>query len=97
MVLRSCRIGSACLLAIFLTCLAAHSVYAQDSAHPGNEAGRIPVIGGGAGYVHNLSGAATTFRDQVFAVNCGRCHQPPMGLSPRVTGTVIMHARTPFG
>lgn len=31
--------------------------------------------------------------EQVFAVNCSRCHQAPMSLSPRVTGTVIMHMR----
>ena len=32
--------------------------------------------------------------ERVFAVNCSRCHQAPMGLSPRITGTVIMHMRT---
>jgi len=31
---------------------------------------------------------------RVFAANCSRCHQPPMSLSPRTTGTVIMHMRT---
>ncbi len=31
--------------------------------------------------------------EQIFKVNCSRCHQPPMSLSPRVTGTVIMHMR----
>lgn len=31
--------------------------------------------------------------DRVFQANCGRCHTPPMTLSPRITGTVIMHMR----
>jgi mono/diheme cytochrome c family protein len=32
--------------------------------------------------------------ERLFAVNCGRCHQPPMNISPRTTGTIIMHMRT---
>jgi hypothetical protein len=32
--------------------------------------------------------------ERLFAVNCGRCHQPPMSISPRTTGTIIMHMRT---
>jgi cytochrome c5 len=32
--------------------------------------------------------------ERVFAANCSRCHQAPMGLPPRMTGTVIMHMRT---
>jgi cytochrome c5 len=31
--------------------------------------------------------------EQVFMTNCSRCHVPPMSLSPRITGTVIMHMR----
>lgn len=31
--------------------------------------------------------------EQVFLANCGRCHQPPMTIPQRVTGTVIMHMR----
>jgi cytochrome c5 len=31
--------------------------------------------------------------EQVFNANCSRCHNPPMILSPRITGTVIMHMR----
>lgn len=29
----------------------------------------------------------------VFQQNCSRCHLPPMTISPRVTGAVIMHMR----
>ncbi len=32
--------------------------------------------------------------ERVFAANCSRCHQPPMSLAPRITGTVVMHMRT---
>lgn len=32
--------------------------------------------------------------ERVFQNNCSRCHQAPMGLSPRITGTVITHMRT---
>jgi mono/diheme cytochrome c family protein len=31
--------------------------------------------------------------ERVFMANCSRCHMPPMRLSPRITGTVIMHMR----
>jgi mono/diheme cytochrome c family protein len=32
--------------------------------------------------------------EQLFAQNCSRCHMPPMSISPRATGTVLMHMRT---
>jgi cytochrome c2 len=32
--------------------------------------------------------------EKVFADNCSRCHQPPMSLPPRITGTILMHMRT---
>jgi cytochrome c5 len=32
--------------------------------------------------------------ERVFLANCSRCHQAPMSLSPRITGTVVMHMRT---
>ena len=31
--------------------------------------------------------------EQVFMTNCSRCHAPPMSLSPRIAGTVLMHMR----
>ena len=36
---------------------------------------------------------ATKTGEEVFMANCSRCHIPPMSLSPRITGTVIMHMR----
>ena len=41
----------------------------------------------------NNTPAATT-GDDVFQENCSRCHTPPMSISPRTTGTIIMHMRT---
>lgn len=32
--------------------------------------------------------------ERIFAANCSRCHAAPMGLPPRISGTVIMHMRT---
>jgi cytochrome c5 len=32
--------------------------------------------------------------ERAFRANCSRCHQAPMSLSPRITGTVTMHMRT---
>jgi len=30
---------------------------------------------------------------QVFEQNCSRCHNPPEGFSPRISGTIAMHMR----
>lgn len=42
-----------------------------------------------------LSSTETTQRsgEQIFMENCSRCHKPPMTISPRTTGTVVMHMR----
>jgi cytochrome c5 len=40
-----------------------------------------------------ISQPAQPTGEDVFKANCGRCHVPPMGISPRITGTVIMHMR----
>lgn len=31
---------------------------------------------------------------QVFEQNCSRCHLPPQGFSPRISGTIALHMRT---
>jgi cytochrome c553 len=31
--------------------------------------------------------------ERAFQANCGRCHNPPEQLSPRITGTVLRHMR----
>jgi len=30
---------------------------------------------------------------RVFEQNCSRCHNPPDGFSPRISGTVVRHMR----
>ena len=31
--------------------------------------------------------------DRIFAQQCARCHTPPDGFSPRISGTVLLHMR----
>ena len=31
--------------------------------------------------------------ERVFAQNCARCHTPPDGFSPRISGTIALHMR----
>jgi cytochrome c2 len=38
--------------------------------------------------------AAQNEGERLFEMNCSRCHMPPMSISPRTTGTVLMHMRT---
>ncbi len=66
--LRERRIAGRWLLTIVLTCVIVHQVDAQDSADSGNNAGHAPVIQGGAGYVHNVSGGAPTLEPQIDPV-----------------------------
>jgi mono/diheme cytochrome c family protein len=37
--------------------------------------------------------AMETAGEQKFQQNCSRCHNAPQELSPRITGTVVMHMR----
>jgi hypothetical protein len=37
--------------------------------------------------------AVTNPGERAFRANCGRCHNPPEQLSPRITGTVLRHMR----
>ena len=37
--------------------------------------------------------AAETNGEQKFQQNCSRCHNAPQELSPRISGTVVMHMR----
>jgi hypothetical protein len=37
--------------------------------------------------------AVTNPGERAFQANCGRCHNPPEQLSPRITGTVLRHMR----
>ena len=48
--------------------LACARVFAQSGAGPENEAGYVPIISGGAGYIHNVSGGGPTLEPQVDPV-----------------------------
>jgi cytochrome c553 len=41
----------------------------------------------------NKKPASTNAGERAFQANCGRCHNPPEQLSPRITGTVLRHMR----
>lgn len=42
---------------------------------------------------HVQTKTTTMTGEEVFNNNCARCHMPPMALSPRTTGAVVMHMR----
>jgi cytochrome c5 len=73
-------------LILYLTIIAAMSapVYAASSRKGDGKRAKA-VVG---------SKPAETTGDDVFQANCSRCHMPPMSISPRTAGTVIMHMRT---
>ncbi len=71
---------AACLLIVPLGLLAKPPRQATDSARPSSS--------------HAASSTPEDPGERIFAANCSRCHQAPMGLPPRITGTVIMHMRT---
>jgi hypothetical protein len=48
--------------------LACSRLFAQAPATPDNEAGHVPLISGGAGYVHNVTGGAPVLEPQVDPV-----------------------------
>lgn len=74
------RILVACLLAVPLSMLAIPARQATDTTrHPNS---------------HPAPAAQENPGERVFQANCSRCHAAPMSLSPRITGTVIMHMRT---
>lgn len=31
--------------------------------------------------------------ERIFTQNCARCHTPPDGFSPRISGTIVFHMR----
>lgn len=49
--------------------------------------------GGAKPTTSKQSRAQQTTGEQVFNDNCARCHTPPMTISPRITGTIVMHMR----
>ena len=77
-------LGSALPLAIFL--LGSLLAWAQASSSSQN-AGQGP-----SPSAQHLP-TATDRGERAFRANCGRCHNPPEQLSPRITGTVLRHMR----
>jgi cytochrome c5 len=70
-------------LAIFL--LGSLLAWAQ-AATSAQSAGRAPST-------QHAKPAVTNPGERAFQANCGRCHNPPEQLSPRITGTVLRHMR----
>jgi len=35
--------------------------------------------------------------ERIFVQNCARCHTPPDGFAPRITGTIVLHMRVRAG
>lgn len=52
-------------LALFLLLLSALRTVAQDTSSGGDEAGYVPLISGGAGYVYNVNGGVPTLEPQI--------------------------------
>jgi mono/diheme cytochrome c family protein len=78
-------LGPAVPLAIFL--LGSLLAWAQAATSP-QSAGRTP-----SPPAQHAKPAATNPGERAFQANCGRCHNPPEQLSPRITGTVLRHMR----
>jgi cytochrome c553 len=81
--IRSCSKYAVLPLAIFL--LGSLLAWAQAATSP-QSAGRAPST-------QHAKPAATNPGERAFQANCGRCHNPPEQLSPRITGTVLRHMR----
>jgi mono/diheme cytochrome c family protein len=65
-----------------MTC-AMHAQTPQSNAPTGKPA----AAGVHAAQQHTSDG------ERIFAQNCSRCHNPPDGFSPRISGTVVRHMR----
>ncbi len=81
--MRSCSKYALLPLAIFL--LGSLLAWAQ-AATSGQNAGQ-------ASSTQHTTPTATDRGERVFQANCGRCHNPPEQISPRITGTVLRHMR----
>lgn len=78
------RLLAFCAFMLILLSSLASATAASKSESPSN----------GHGQSVTSSRPAQPTGEDVFKANCGRCHVPPMSISPRITGTVIMHMRT---
>jgi mono/diheme cytochrome c family protein len=78
-------LGSALPLAIFL--LGSLLAWAQASSSSQNAGHAVSPP------AQHTMPTATDRGERAFRANCGRCHNPPEQLSPRITGTVLRHMR----
>jgi cytochrome c5 len=76
---------SGCVVVLALGLMAARAPQSSDTARPAKSRTTVTA---------HATTAQAEPGDRVFANNCSRCHAAPMSLSPRITGTVIMHMRT---
>ena len=81
--MRSCSKYAVLPLAIFL--LGSLLAWAQAATSPQSSGQAAPT--------QHAQPAATNPGERVFQANCGRCHNPPEQLLPRITGTVLRHMR----
>lgn len=78
-----------CCLAI---AAAQNSQPAQGAQQPGAAAAKQS-SGTQAKAAATTNPAMVTEGEQKFQQNCSRCHNAPEQLSPRISGTVVMHMR----
>jgi len=76
---------SGCVVVLSLGLMAAREPQSSDAARPAQSRTTVTA---------HATTAQAEPGERVFANNCSRCHAAPMSLSPRFTGTVIMHMRT---
>ncbi len=57
------------------------------------QAGHTPQTQSGEDTQKSSPAAPPDRGQQVFEQNCSRCHNPPEGFSPRISGTIAMHMR----
>ena len=81
--MRSCSKYALLPLAIFLL----GSLLAWAQATSAQSAGKAPST------KHAKPAVAVDPGQRAFEANCSRCHNPPQGFSPRITGTVLRHMR----
>ena len=79
----NCRLLSIALTAWFLT---GSGALAASTPQPDKKTAQAPAP-------QAAPKAQPDDDDEVFTAHCGRCHVPPMTISQRTTGTVIMHMR----
>jgi len=79
------RIASIVLLLTSMSVITAAAKSSANSANSSQPAAQQPASGDRL--------ATVDAGERVFKTNCARCHNPPMSLSPRIAGSIVMHMR----